>query len=322
MVRDYLLRHGFEELDFLLGAEVSLQVATQCRLLDAIQAAGEDAELIRGIGLILYTLCMSPHGDLGDYGDARSATIEFMKRFEPMATSLVDYEVVLTIYKWLGLDRPGDGPSHLWPPADRELAAALAEAILNKPEWRTKVLAALDNPEERVRGQHLARRFDIPVRARLIDWLRDDPLNSMWWYSLCSDQTAEEIDETLELASELLDLDLIASGPTESMGIGPEYRRFQCVDFLLQALRGDPNERSSPGKTGFPGKGESLLLASLRSPVTRNRNFALRTLEGWPHDLITPPLYAAIKGATNDRSESVRQRAVELARGLPKPIVN
>ena len=322
VVRDYLLRHGFDDLGFLVGAEVALKVATQCRPLDAIQAAGEDAELIRGIGLVLYTLCMSPHGDLGDYGDARPATIEFMRRFEPAATSLVDYEVVLTIYKWLGLDRPGEGPSHLWPPADRELAAALAEAILNKPEWRAKVLAALDDPQERARGEHLARRFDIPVRSRLIDWLRDDPLNSMWWYSLCADQTAEEMDETLALAAELLDLDSIAIGPTESLGIGPEARRFNCVDFLLQALRGDPDEKSLEHKSGFPGKGESLLVASLRSPVTRNRNFALRTLEVWPRDLITPRLYEAIKAAANDPSESVRQRAIDLAKGLPKPIVN
>ena len=68
---------------------------------------------------------------------------------------------------------------------------------------------------------------------------------------------------------QLLPLSEIATGSADELGIGPEYAAHTALTFVLQGLR------------RFPGKGWPLVRTGLQSPVTGNRNMAVRALAAW-----------------------------------------
>jgi hypothetical protein len=82
----------------------------------------------------------------------------------------------------------------------------------------------------------------------------------------------ERINRVVRLAEERLPLAEIATGAAEELGLGLEYQAHSALDFVLQDLR------------RFPRKGWKLIRTGLLSPVTRNRNMALRALAAWERE--------------------------------------
>ena len=70
------------------------------------------------------------------------------------------------------------------------------------------------------------------------------------------------IADVLKIVEHAVDLNRIATGPADELGLSPGYEAHSCLDFLLQGLQ------------RFPGVGMPFVDAALKSPVTRNRNGA------------------------------------------------
>jgi len=96
-----------------------------------------------------------------------------------------------------------------------------------------------------------------------------DPHQGSNWFHVMQTATSTRIDQIVSLAESVLPLHEIAIGPADGLGLGKEFEARSCLDFLLQDLN------------RFPGKGQALILAGLRSPVVRNRNMALNALANW-----------------------------------------
>ena len=63
----------------------------------------------------------------------------------------------------------------------------------------------------------------------------------------------------------------------------------------------------------YEGKGKAIILAALKSPVIRNRNMALRTLDNWSIEYITKELKVAIKDVEKiEPNEEVKERLNKL----------
>jgi hypothetical protein len=120
------------------------------------------------------------------------------------------------------------------------------------------------------------------------------------WFELVSQQDQSHMDQAVALAEELLDLDGLASGPSDELGLGPEFQLHRCVDFILQEL------------PRFPGRGWPVIRAALRSPVIRNRMLALRALEGWPRERVEGEVAEGIRERADDPVESIRDKAREV----------
>ena len=56
------------------------------------------------------------------------------------------------------------------------------------------------------------------------------------------------------------------------MGVGPDWHKHQSLDYVITFLESHPTV------------GEEIILAGLNSPVIRNRNITLRTLQSWTSD--------------------------------------
>jgi hypothetical protein len=115
--------------------------------------------------------------------------------------------------------------------------------------------------------------------------------------------TEDRIDEVLAFAKQTLPLAAIASGPSDSLGLGPDYAPHHALDFIVQEL------------PRFPGRGWPLVSAAMRSPVVRNRNMAINALERWPKSAWPPEAISAVEQAAEiEPRDDVKNRLVALTR--------
>jgi hypothetical protein len=118
-----------------------------------------------------------------------------------------------------------------------------------------------------------AQQLGISTREVHFAKVRSAPLNSSSWYRLLQQTEVDQIEDVLHFAGEVLPLQQIASGPTESLGLGEKYEAHRALDWILQDLK------------RFPEHGWKFLRVGLQSPVTRNRNMALNALLEWPRSV-------------------------------------
>ena len=143
--------------------------------------------------------------------------------------------------------------------------------IINAKNWSEFVVPALQSNDNTLfwKGKQAAKILNIDIWNIVWQRLKNDPSDSSLWYDVVNEAKPEQADEVINYAIETLPLNELATGPKDSLGIGPEYARHQALDFIITFLE------------GFPTKGELILLSALDSPVTRNRHMAVKALQKW-----------------------------------------
>jgi hypothetical protein len=122
------------------------------------------------------------------------------------------------------------------------------------------------------------------------------------WYFVMQTNDQERVERVIEFAEKTLPLKEIASGPSNSLGLGPEFQHHRALDFVLQELR------------RFPDKGWSLIRSGLQSPTVRNRNMAVQALAAW--DRTVWPVEAegllnrAIEAEPKDETRAIMEKAL------------
>lgn len=299
----FLLRDGAS--NSIMDEYTAVPISRTCRLHEALEEGLTDDALLRGAAVLLEAMCNleGPGENMLDYPEAGRAAEKFLQILGPRSSSLDDYMTVDAI----GHFAEGEhGEQELqgcdWSPERSKRIHALVSRILDQDAWVERARAALRSPDEaeQWKGRQVARRLGVPLRAVLAESLDQTPLNDGLWYELAHSNEESEMDDTLELAKRLLDIDAIATGPDVALGLGPEYRLHRCVDYLIQEL-----ER-------FPGKGWDFIRPALGSPVVRNRHMALRALEAWPPMFITSEIKKHLEAGIDDPDENVGAKCREI----------
>ena len=302
-VCDFLLRDGAS--NDIMNEYTAVPIATKCSLHEALESE-EDPALLRGAAVIIRALADGagggPAGGMTDYPHSGLAVERFLGRFESEANSLDDYLVAKAIQSFAGGDHDEDALAECgWSPDRRERIASACSRVLDRPEWHERAMAGLDSREYTTHftAMAVARDLGIPLRAHIKERLEGEPLSNLW-FDLVNGANQAEMDEALEMASRLLDLDAIATGPADELGLGSEFQLHGCADWLLQEL------------SRFPGRGWEVIRPALRSPVVRNRNMALRALGEWPPELLTTEIREVLAECANDPVEDVRAKCREI----------
>ena len=291
-----------------LTSYVALKVARHCRLEHELNQLFPDPELLDGAAMLLGTLAQGdidggPAGGLLEYPEGPAAVRSFLELMASRATRLEDFLVVHDLWRFAAADWSDEELAHGgWHRHSLARILEACEEIERRPEWPSMAEAALAvaDPAERNRGFQVAKHLGMPIREYVVERLRQDPLDGSMWFELVFQQDESHMDQAVALAQELLDLDLLASGPSDELGLGPGFELHRCIDFILQDL------------ARFPGKGWPVIRVALRSPVIRNRMMTLRALEGWPSEKTAGDVTEAIRGRVADPVDSVSQKAREL----------
>jgi hypothetical protein len=300
-IRDWILRTGFR--NSIMNEYLAYVAATTGDLAHALLVPEPDSELLRAAGDILTALFMGgPAQDIDDYAAGAAATQRLLDHLVHRAETLDNATAVMEIEYFLG--REGDAwtdrEANGWTTELRRRLEQQCADILDRPLWVQLVDTGLhsSDSQEFWMADHLARRVGIdalPVhRARL----ESNPLDQASWFRAIALADEQQTSDLIELAERLLPIDEIATGPADATGFGPGFEAHGCLGALLQAL----SERS--------GQGPTLVLAALKSPVTRNRYLALRVLEEWGQDAWPAnALELVTRCAASDPNEKTRATA-------------
>lgn len=304
-IRAWILRTGFR--NSVMNEYLAYIAATTGGLLEAVRREAPDRDLLTAAGEILDALVAGgPAEDITDYDDGADATEAFLAHMDRRAETLGDFQAVASIRSFLDRDEGWDQlSSHGWSATRREAFERLCDDILGREEWIGRIHLALesDNPQEYWRAEQAARNRGIDIFATQIQRIRRDPLGSDWFFAW-QGASPDRAEKLAQLAAELLPLTVIATGPQDQHGLGPEWRAHTALDWTLQALR------------NYPGIGGELVPIALQSPVTRNRNMALSILNEWPRELWpTGALELAQRLAASDPNERARTFACEVVAG-------
>lgn len=273
-----------------------------------------DEKVLAAAGdLIRAMIAGGPAEDIDDYEDGAAVVARYLDLMEAnllvsRARTLHEFLIVDVLLTFLAENDEdwADREPRGWTAGLRKRLLDQCAEILARPHWRDRILEGLDSPDQgtRMEAASAAEVLGMDVWERQFEWLAAGD-SDLWYYVLQTEDPAR-IDRLLDLARQTIDLESIATGPADSMGLGPAYTQHSHLDFILQEL------------ARFPGKGWDLIRVGLRSPVVRNRNMALRALSACPRDQWEPEMDMTLRRALREEpTEGTREWMQRVLAGEP-----
>lgn len=266
-IKAWLLREGCR--NSVMNEYTALICARTGDLPRALRSPDPDEALLAGASVILEALIPGggPTEGIESYPEGAETAQLYLSHLARRETNVAGFLTVHAIKRFLEEDERAQDPALGWPER-RKTILGLIEAILARPDWVDKIRRDLESPDPKVFYPATAAAGKIGLDAWEVYLIRAAKGESLWHLLMQTDDP-ERMDRALQLASEHLPLAVIASGPADEIGLGREFTPHGELDWILQRLG------------AFPGKGWPFIKAGLRSPVTRNRNLALRALAEW-----------------------------------------
>ncbi len=298
-LRQWLLRDGYNNA--VMNEYTAWYCATQGRLAEALTEPA-DAELLHGATEILQALFNGgPAQDISDYDDRAQCCLRYLNQLAHTEPALEHYSLVWSVNDYLS-----DNPAQF---GNTEILKGLAAELLASPRIAQLVSEQIRSTDEQTRYQAIraGRLFRIDIWPELFVQQQQNAGNDDW-LTLMQTDDPERARQVAELAEQQLPLVAIASGPSDAMGLGPDWEPHSKLDSVLQELH------------RFPDIGWPLIRCGLQSPVVRNRNKALNALyararESWPQD-VTGLLE---KGVQAEPDNQVKARMTALLKGEKDP---
>ncbi len=273
-IKAWILREGFRNA--VMYEYLAYIAATVGGLADELRKPEPDDALLRAAGEILEALVDSggPAEDMDDYAEGAEATELFLQHMEKRARELEDFLAVELLRRFV-TDEEADWnarQSKGWTPDRRSRISALADAVVNRPEWREKALEGISAEDDKAFWQARKVAEALGIDTWEDSFRRQESGTGDTWFNLMQTEDPERIDRVIRLAKLQIPLHEVGTGPGEELGLGEEFKHHSALDWIVQDL----------GR--FPGQGWDLIQVALRSPVVRNRTMAIRALSGWGQD--------------------------------------
>lgn len=304
-IKAWLLTDGFR--NDVMDEYLAYFCAETGNLLTALNKQPPDESVVVGARDIIRALIAGgPAEDISDYKDGPEVIKRFMEISAHRELGIADYLAATDIQRFV------NDPSYDWQKAvgawnveSRNEISKLAKDILERSDWNQKIETGLKSKDNLVfySANRAAKNHGIDTWDLHLEKIKADPKRGFWWEVMQSNDCMK-IQKVVDLAIELLPLHEIATGASDSTGLGEKYWAHSALDFILQDL----------GK--YPGVGWTLVKVGLQSPVTRNRNFALKALDAWPREAWPDDANKLLSSAEqNEVVDSVRERMTKLIAG-------
>lgn len=304
-IKQWILREGYR--NSIMYEYLALIAAQTGGLLHALDASDVDRGLLTSAGEILEALIAGgPAEDIDDYADGADAVERYLSLMQQRSETLGDFGAIAAIRTYVAeLDKPRSQPG--WTEERCRAMADACDEILARDAWGDRIAVGLmsEDPAEFWRAQQAARNRDIDTFPVHVGRITAGAPGASWfhaWELADHDRAVQLVD----LARQLIPLKKVASGPADEMGFGLAFEAHRDLDWTLQALR------------SHVGVGGDVLLVGLRSPVTRNRNMAMKALQHWPESHWPEGARGLVEELSRrDPNEKAREFAREVLDGEP-----
>jgi hypothetical protein len=306
-IQAWMLREGFR--NGVMDEYLACICARAGRLHEALKRQSVDDALLDGAADIIHALITGgPAEGIDDYQQSVDACEAYVNHVWSRRDLRLRHFLSVAKLQWF-LSKP-DGWDERgwsgWTASRRTALRATCDEILGWETWRNQIRQALASSDERAfyQGDTAAASLGIDTWEIHFRRVKAAPLTSSSWFRLMQQTDDSRISNVVSFAEGVLPLDQIETGPADEMGLGPDFRPHQALDWVLQDLR------------RFPGNGWRLIRAGLHSPVVRNRNMAINALalwqrEAWPADATV----LVLKAHELEPVDSVKHRLQDLLEG-------
>ncbi|CAH1059343.1 limonene hydroxylase [Paenibacillus pseudetheri] len=309
-IKDWLLRQGCH--NNVMNEYLACICARNGGLREALSADRVDSALLDGAADIIEALLNGgPAEDMDDYEHAPQVLFDYVRLTGKIGATAKHLSAIFSIYDFLAEDEEkwDVRMSAGWSEQLRSDISDACQSIMANIKWMSIVMDAVssgDSPD-RYYGVACAEKLGIDIWDTLFNQLAANPLQDFYYYQLMKSNDPDRIHRFVQFAIEHLPLQQIATGPGNELGFGEEYAAHRKLGAILQSL------------DRFEGIGTELIFTALNSPVTSNRNMAIKTLESWDVSSWGEELVHAVSHLSVVESEdSVKERLDQLreAKGL------
>ncbi|MEM8667210.1 MAG: hypothetical protein AAGG48_06820 [Planctomycetota bacterium] len=306
-IKAWLLREGYR--NSVMYEYLAYTCATAGGLLSALSEDDVDRELLTSAGEILQALIAGgPAECIDDYDDGALVAELFVGHIADAADTIADFLHVSAIKEFLSDDDAdwGARTERGWDSERRSRLLETCEGILSKSEWKERVGTALLSNDEMEFRQASQAATSMGIETWGHHWRRwqAKPNDAGRWFQVVWKVDEERLPTVLQAAEDSIDLTVVATGPSDELGLGPGYDHHSSLGYLLQELR------------RFPGQGATFIEAGLKSPVVRNRNMAVNALAEWQADQRHGSPFDALQSAAKiEPNDDVKERMTKVLNG-------
>lgn len=304
-IMDWIVRHGFRnDVDVLYLAYIP---AIHGDLPGRLLVAEQDTELLYAVSDVLSALFTEGGPvtwDIRDYPDAFIVATQFLARVAEQPANVRLLHGVTRIRSALDGDRAQWSAD--WTTERRADLSRRCTDLIRHPAWieaaRTALFTATTSADY-FQAAAACQAAGISTISSDVDRLRADPLSPGLWSSVLEQAEDDVIEDLMELATDILPLDRIGTGPAHETGFGSGFEPHRCLWLLIPKL------------SDHPGVGWPLIAAALLSPVPSNRASAADILAQWTPDRWPPEAEPSLRqAAAREPDDTVRRKLQQALR--------
>lgn len=275
-IKEWLLFDGYK--NSIMYEYLAFTCALHGELHKRLESQNISYKLFKSASDIIHALIEvnNPSEDISSYTYAASVIENFLRHAKLHVSDISDFNFLHNLKDFL-TELQNDIGEHRNNGWDNDVISnCLIDIveILNSKDWLSLAFEGLMSSDNIIywNAKYAAQKLGIDLWETVWKKLQDNPLDSSSWYDITHFSKAEYADMIIEFAIKNLPLDEFGTGPKDSMGFGPDYNKFMCLDIVITFLE------------NYPKKGEPIILTGLKSSVTRNRNMAIKVLEKWKEE--------------------------------------
>lgn len=301
-IKEWILREGYK--NSIMHQYLAYICAMVGDLKGTLANFNIDREMINSCGDIINALINGgPEEDIDDYPYAYEALNNYVTRVSRGMDTLYYFLTLHNILQYLANPNWNSQARSFNGFTDknrRDLANRIT-AVLDKKKWKEILLKELQaqyiSDEYIWRLNYSARILGVDLWNFHLKRLKQKPFKILRWYEIMRIINSERLEEVLRIARENLCFTEMCTGPDNCLGVGKEYEVFGILDIIIQELK------------LTPGRAEEFIVYGLNSPVIRNRNNALSTLEAWGVNYISNKMDEHLTAVLNKEVEvNIRKR--------------
>lgn len=285
-IRDWLVMDGYK--NDIMNEYLALTCAIHGQLDSKLACQQIDDKLFKSASELIVALI---HGDgssdnIANYPQAASVIKDFLYHARLHTKNIADFITLHTVKDYLTKlhDAVEEQHHNGW---DQDLISdCLIDIveILKSIDWKPQIHDGLKSQDKQTYwdAKQAAEISGIDLWNTVWERLCNNPLESSTWYDVTHYARPEHTNQIIDFALIHLPLDECAQGPKDSLGFGKDYDKYMSLDYVITYLE------------NYPQKGEKIIITGLQSPVTRNRNMALKVLNKWKKENWSANINAAV----------------------------
>lgn len=303
-IKDWLIYEGYK--NSIMYEYLAYTCAINGELHKKLESDEINNKLFKSASDIIGALIAehSPADDITTYPFASQVIQDFFKHAKNQANDISDFNALHKIKDFLTelQDDIGEQKANGW--NQDIISNCLIEIIEihNSRDWKVAVYQGLKSNDNVLywNAKQAAEKLGIDIWETVWTKLQEKPLDSSSWYDVTHYSKPQHTNEIIDFALRNLPLDLMGTGPKDSMGFGENYNKFVSLGYVITFLE------------DYPRKGEEIILTGLKCPVTANRNMAIKVLDKWKKENWSAEIEKEIRHLievepNNDTKENIKR---------------